>query len=102
MGKINKEYTRINYQDIFKKYNTNNDRINLETLELFTTKRFKHMKDCLYKLLDLSSCERELSKYEFALFCLTSIENDINYMLGELKNGNNKISCQVKGETERA
>ena len=29
-------------------------------------------------------------------------ENDINYMLGELQNGNNKISCQVKGETEGA
>ena len=77
------------------------DKIESTIIEQFTTKRFKHMKDCLYKLLDLSSCERELSKYEFALFCLTSVENDINYMLGELKNGNNKISCQVKGETER-
>lgn len=77
------------------------DKIEYNTIELFTIKRFKHMKDCLYKLLDLSSSERELNKYEFALFCLTSVENDINYMLGELKNGNNKISCQVKGETER-
>lgn len=77
------------------------DKIEYSTIELFTTKRFKHTKDCLYKLLDLSSHSDELRKYEFALFCLTSVENDINYMLGELKNGNNKISCQVKGETER-
>lgn len=78
------------------------DKVEYETIELFTTKRFKHTKDCLYRLLDLSSSEREFRKYEFALFCLTSVENDINYMLGELKNGNNKISCQIKGETQRA
>ena len=77
------------------------DKIEYSTIELFTTKRFKHIKDCLYKLLDLSLSDCELRKYEFALFCLTSVENDINYMLGELKNGNNKISCQIKGETER-
>lgn len=78
------------------------DKIEMNIIEQFTQGRLKHMKDCLYKLLDLSTCERELSKYEFALFCLTSVENDINYMLGELKNGNNKISYQIKGETERA
>lgn len=77
------------------------DKIEFKTIELFISTRFKYMKESLYKLLDLGSSECELRKYEFALFCLTSVENDINYMLGELKNGNNKISCQVKGETER-
>ena len=78
------------------------DKLEFEIIEQITTSRISEIKKNLLKLIDLSTNERETNKYEFAFYCVTSIEQDIRYMLGELKNGDNKIQGKHERETERA
>lgn len=73
----------------------------LKVINQCLAENFKTRRNALMRLLDLSTNEIELTKYEFALKLVESLESDSLLIIEGVANGYNKIQGQDKGQTER-